>query len=120
MGLSTLEFYALPAREQALQVAAWQEDRTKCPQCGGRPEECGDAERPWYPQMTVCHATRETAAANAAYQRLHDDRPWHDGSFQRWAEKPSAEFPYPADAGVSIWVSASDLGLGGDFLQHSR
>lgn len=76
---------------------------------------CGDAERLWYPQMTVCHVEMETEAAQAQYARLHEKRPWHDGTFADWAEEPSADHPYHYSHGTRIWVAEKDLGLGGEF-----
>lgn len=84
--------------------------------CGHDREVCADAEREWFPQLTVCHADMAREAAEARFQRLHKDRPWHDGSLERWAEEPSAEFPYHFSHGTTVWVSLEDHGEGGDFL----
>lgn len=48
-------------------------------------------------------------AADAAYADLHKDRPWHDGTYTRWAKERSASFPYRYDFGVNIGVSDSDV-----------
>lgn len=58
----------------------------------------------------------ETQAAQARFERLHKDAPWHDGTFESWAEKPSRTHPYHHSHGTTIWVADTDLGLGGDFL----
>ncbi|WP_228941846.1 hypothetical protein [Nocardioides sp. Leaf374] len=50
----------------------------------------------------------ERAAALAKYQRLHEDRPYHDGTFTRWAEKRSDRFPYHHSDGVTVWVADQD------------
>lgn len=99
-----------------LWVARWEINRETCGQCGKPLSECRDAKKHWYPQLTVCYATREREAALARFGRLHHDKPWHDGTFTRWAEKPDKAHPYRFDMGVTVFVSGSDLGLGGDFL----
>lgn len=83
-------------------------------------ESCGDAERPWYPQMTVCHAEMEVEAAREQYRRLHEKRPWHDGTFTDWAAEPTADHPYHYLHGVRIWVAETDLGLGGRFTTREN
>ena len=51
----------------------------------------------------------EREAAAAAYQALHQEQGYHDGTFTRWAAERSAAYPYPAMAGVSIGAAANDL-----------
>jgi hypothetical protein len=70
---------------------------------------CSDPQARFYPQREVCFATMEREAANAAYERLHEARKWHDGTFTRWAEHPSALFPYRFDFGVTVGVAETDL-----------
>lgn len=77
--------------------------------CGLPREVCSDPEAVLYPQREVCYATMEREAANAKYARLHEKAEWHDGTFKNWAAKPSAEFPYKYDWGVTIGVSETDL-----------
>lgn len=55
-------------------------------------------------------------AAQARFQRLHEDRPWHDGTFSSWQEKPDADHPYHFTHGTTVWVADVDHGHGGDFL----
>ena len=55
-------------------------------------------------------------SARAEYARLHEKRPWHDGSFSKWSEEPSATFRFHFQHGTTIWVAETDLGHGGDFL----
>lgn len=81
---------------------------------------CTDAERLWHPQMTVCRPEMETAAAQAAFDRLHEKRPWHDGTLTDWAEKPSESHPYHFQHGTRIWVTETDLGLGGAFTTREN
>lgn len=51
----------------------------------------------------------EREAAAAAYQALHQEQGYHDGTFTQWAAERSAAYPYPAMAGVSIGAAANDL-----------
>lgn len=60
----------------------------------------------------MCHATREAQAARALFERLHEDAPWHDGTFESWAKEPSEQYPYHFNHGTKIWVAETDLGLG--------
>jgi hypothetical protein len=62
----------------------------------------------------------EREAANARWSRLHDDRPWHDGTFQKWAENPSEGFPYHRDHGLVIGVADTDLRPHDLFLTRER
>lgn len=51
----------------------------------------------------------ERAAAQWKYADMHEKRGYHDGTFERWSDKRSNEFPYAANDGVTIWVSDTDL-----------
>lgn len=62
----------------------------------------------------------ERDAANARWTRLHEDRPWHDGTFRSWAEKPSVNHPYHRDHGVTIGVHETDLRPDDRFLTRER
>lgn len=77
---------------------------------------CSDPDKPWFPQLSVCYPTMQEQAANARFQRLHEARPWHDGTFTSWAEKPDEEHPYHFTHGTTVWVAETDHGYGGDFL----
>lgn len=57
-------------------------------------------------------------AAQRRFNRLHSEKPWHDGSMTNWTEKPTDETPFNYEDGTAIWLSERDLGLGGDFLQQ--
>jgi hypothetical protein len=83
-------------------------------------EACEDEARIWFPQLTVCRAEMETAAAEAMFARLHEKRPWHDGTFTDWAAEPSADHPYHYSYGTRIWVTGTDLGLGGNFTTQEN
>jgi hypothetical protein len=88
--------------------------------CGHPREVCDDPERVWFPQRATCRVEMETAAAEAQFARLHEKRPWHDGTFTDWAEKPSTEHPYHYTYGTRIWVTETDLGLGGAFTAREN
>lgn len=51
----------------------------------------------------------ELAAANRRYDAIHQDRPFHDGKFQAWSDKPSPMTPYHFRDGVTITVAETDL-----------
>lgn len=84
--------------------------------CGHPQHVCSDKSRQWFPQLEVCYPTMEQDAARERFRRLHEKRPWHDGTFTSWGEEQSADHPYRFDYGVTIWASREDLGHGGDFL----
>lgn len=86
----------------------------KC-SCGLPREVCGDPERDWYPQRTVCYVQRETAAARAMYELRHKDQPFTDGEGS-WAAERSAAHPYHFNDGVHIWVAPVDLNPEDRFL----
>ena len=92
-------------------MARWQLDRETCPECGNPREMCEDPESlaKWYPQRSICHATMQREAANRAYDKKHEDRPWHDGTWKRWAAEWSLDFPFHYRDGVTVWVSDQDL-----------
>jgi len=88
--------------------------------CGHPREVCADPDRVWFAQMSVCHVEMEAAAAQVKFDRLHEKRPWHDGTFTDWAAEPSDEHPYHHSFGTRIWVNATDLALGGKFTTYEN
>lgn len=80
-----------------------------CPDCGNPVEGCSDPERPWFPWRRVCYATMEREAADAMYAALHEDVPFHDGTFTSWAKDRSHKHPYRFSEGVTIGVASTDL-----------
>lgn len=58
-------------------------------------------------------------AAERIYGLIHKDRPYHDGSFERWAAEPSARFPFHFMDGVTIWMSEVELAPDDDFLEQN-
>lgn len=91
--------------------------------CGHPLEECSDPEREWFPQLSVCYATMEERSAQTRFDEIHKDRPWHDGSFPEdraaWSDKRTAETPFRYDWGARVFVTDTDLDMGGDFLWQS-
>lgn len=89
-------------------------ERGKCV-CGNPREVCHDPAADWYPQRDVCFASMEKAAAERLYTQLHEDKPYHDGTWQSWAKEPSRTHPFHASDGVTIWVAPVDLQPGDKF-----
>lgn len=94
-------------------------DAEACPQCGHPAALCADPDVNWFPQRTVCEVTMARMGALNRYNLLHGKKPWHDGTFTSWAEKPSLEHPFKFDDGVNIWMSQYDLTPDDDFLEQS-
>lgn len=114
-GVSTLaEFYDLP--EVELRIAKWESERTTCKFHGGPLDECADDERDWFPQRMVCQPTMQLQAAMALYADLHEERPFHDGTFQNWAKERSRAFPFRFDDGVSFYLAETDVDPEDNFL----
>lgn len=78
--------------------------------------ECGDDERDWFPQRSVCWPTAQLKAAERLYEKQHEERPYHDGSFSEWASQPSLDYPFHYMDGVSFWLSPVDLNPEDDWL----
>lgn len=51
----------------------------------------------------------EREAAKEAYDELHKEAQYHDGTFQRWSKVRSHQHPYRYDAGVTIGAAETDL-----------
>lgn len=58
-------------------------------------------------------------AARRKYDDLHQDRPFHDGTFTSWAKEADRDHPFRYDDGVTVWVSSEDLTPDDDFLSRS-
>lgn len=54
--------------------------------------------------------------AERLYGLLHEEQPFHDGSFRSWAKSPSTSHPFHYLDGVSIWLSPTELDADDDFL----
>lgn len=50
------------------------------------------------------------------YDALHKERPYHDGTFSRWAKEFSEMTPFHYSDGVTLWVAPVDLTPDDDFL----
>lgn len=59
----------------------------------------------------------ELAAADAMYKQIHEDRPFHDGTFNGWSEKRTAFAPYHFEDGVHLYVAEFDVNPDDDFLK---
>lgn len=57
------------------------------------------------------------AYAEATYDEIHKDLPYHDGSFKKWAKTRSDSTPYHYRDGVSISVHREDFSPDNDFLK---
>lgn len=64
----------------------------------------------------ICWPTAQLKAAEALYLDLHEDRPYHDGSFGRWSKTRSRDFPFHAQDGVSIVLMPFEAAPDDDFL----
>ena len=51
----------------------------------------------------------EQRAADAAYAKLHEKEPYHNGSFTSWSKDRGPDHPYHFNDGVSIGVSGYDI-----------
>ncbi|GAA4123248.1 hypothetical protein GCM10022215_29710 [Nocardioides fonticola] len=109
---------ALPEQERGWWIARWEIEQDSCPQCGRPREECGDPTKRWYPQRSICYATREAAAAQRMYDHLHAEKPFHDGTYSGWVKDfaPGAGKIYRYEDGASIWAAPVDLNPEDKFL----
>lgn len=74
----------------------------------------------WFPQRTICYSTMARTAARRQYEALHEQAPWHNGTFEHWAKERSDNHPFRYDDGVTIGVSRHDLTPDDMFLGKSR
>lgn len=77
----------------------------------------GDKDKVWYPQRVIDYAEMERRSAERAYARIHEERPFHDGFFKNWSEKPTDMAPYHFMDGVKIIVAETDLNPDDHFLR---
>lgn len=105
--MSLAQFDALPERD--LRVAEWKREREIHKACGFPFAVCGNPESRFHPYRRVDYAQMEQAAAQAAYADLHENEPYHDGSFKHWAKDRSSSHPYHYSDGVSIDVAEADV-----------
>lgn len=62
----------------------------------------------------------ERAAAEWRYSKLHEDAPYHDGTFSSWSKDRSTSHPYSAHDGVTLWVAETDLAPHDHFLGGAK
>lgn len=96
--------------------ALYYDDLERCSHCGQLREVCSDAKRQWFPQRSICYATMERDAAARTYQRIHADRPFHNGRFSSWSKHASSSHPYHFMDGVVIYAADVDINPSDDFL----
>jgi hypothetical protein len=71
--------------------------------------DCEDIDGDWFPQRDICWSTAAAQVAQRKYDKLHEQRPWHDGTETVWNEKYSLLTPFHYRDGTSLWVSKHDL-----------
>lgn len=98
----------------------WDLEHLTCRDCGQPYDTHDDPERDWYAYRTVDYAAMALAGAQAQWDALHKDRPYHDGSFTSWAEDRSPAHPYHYNDGVSIYIAAEDVAPDDEFLSDER
>lgn len=84
-------------------------DQERCPHHFGPISECPDDERDWFPQRSICWPTAQLEAAKRLFALLHEEQPYHDGTFQRWAKEPSAAYPFHYGDGHRFYLTPSDI-----------
>ncbi len=58
----------------------------------------------------------ERAAAEWRYDAIHEDEPYHDGTFKNFSAVRTIDTPYHYRDGVNVWVAKHDLTPDDDFL----
>ena len=107
--MTLAQFDQLPESERDYWLADWQIAELECRDCGRPVSECADPKRSFYPFRRICYATMEREAADAAYAALHEDLPFHDGTFTSWSAKRSTSHPYHFRSGVTFGVADRDV-----------
>ena len=62
----------------------------------------------------------QLAGAQALYADLHEERPYHDGTFADWSKERTSQHPFHHNDGVTIILAAEDLFPDDDFLTNER
>lgn len=60
----------------------------------------------------------DQAAADRKWAALHEKEPWHNGTFDDWAEDRSDSHPYHYSDGVRVWVDKTDWNPDDQFLSR--
>lgn len=114
--MSRAQFYALPEDEVEDWIADWEIERGRCKFHGGPHEECGDDQRVLYPQRSICWPSAQLAVAERLFSMLHEEKPFHDGSFTVFMEKASEMTPFHVGDGLSFYMSERDDDPDDEFL----
>ena len=101
-------------------MALWDLENERCVRCGQLVAEHGDPDKLWFPQRIVDYAEMQLAGAQALYAGVHEERPYHDGTFTDWSKERTSRHPFRYDDGVSIILAAEDLFADDDFLTNER
>ncbi len=62
----------------------------------------------------------ERMSSAARYADLHEEQPFHDGTFTQWSDKRTAVTPVHFNEGVTIWVADEDLSPHDHFLGGAK
>lgn len=116
LGLSLAQFDALPTLERDLRVADWEKRHDTHEACGFPYSVCGDPRAVFYPYMRVDYAEMEREAARAKFAALHENEPYHDGTFMSWSKDRSRSHPYHLSEGTHIDVALTDVAPWHKFL----
>lgn len=109
LGLTLAQFDRLSPDERDYWLELDRQERGRCKDCGRPASECADPERKFYPFRVICYPTMEREAARAAYEALHEDEPFHDGTFTSWSKERTQSHPYHANEGVKFGVADVDF-----------
>lgn len=58
----------------------------------------------------------DQAAAERKWAELHEEMPYHDGSFKSWVKERCDSHPYHYTDGVRVWVADVDYSPDDQFL----
>ncbi len=56
--------------------------------------------------------------AKRRWEELHEEKPYHDGTFSVWSEKATERTPFHFQDGVTVWLSQHDLTPDDNFLEQ--
>lgn len=56
------------------------------------------------------------AAVQRAFDRKHEEKPYHNGAFEDWRAEPDATHLWHYQDGVTLWLSPYDLTPDDDWL----
>lgn len=104
--------------QAALMEALTDAELLICPDCGGHRDDCATpaALNSSFPQRAICYRSMSREAAGRAYDRKHEDAPFHDGTFRRWSRDYSRGTPFHYRDGVAVWVAGEDVNPDDQFI----